>query len=44
MGTGMAFPWHVVRLADLSNGFIVEDLKLGLDLSLAGYSPQFLPL
>ena len=42
MGTGMAFPWDVIRLADLSNGFIAEDLKLGLELAHAGYSPQFL--
>ena len=43
MGTGMAFPWHVAQLADLSNGFIVEDLKFGLELASAGYPPQFLP-
>jgi cellulose synthase/poly-beta-1,6-N-acetylglucosamine synthase-like glycosyltransferase len=41
MGTGMAFPWHVVRSADLTSGSIVEDLRLGLELSLAGYSPIF---
>jgi len=43
MGTGMALPWHVAKMADLSNGFIVEDLKLGLELAVAGYSPKFLP-
>lgn len=43
MGTGMAFPWNVVRLADLASASIVEDLKLGLELSLAGYSPIFCP-
>lgn len=43
MGTGMAFPWHVIRAADLASGHLVEDLKLGLDLAEKGYAPQFCP-
>lgn len=43
MGTGMAFPWDVLRAANLASGSIVEDLKLGLDLALAGNSPMFCP-
>jgi cellulose synthase/poly-beta-1,6-N-acetylglucosamine synthase-like glycosyltransferase len=43
MGTGMAFPWDVIRSADIGNGQIVEDLKLGLDLTLAGHPPIFCP-
>jgi glycosyltransferase involved in cell wall biosynthesis len=43
VGTGMAFPWNVIRLADLANGWLVEDLKLGLDLAAAGHPPIFLP-
>jgi len=43
MGTGMAFPWEVIRSADLANGDIVEDLKLGLDLTAAGHPPLFCP-
>jgi cellulose synthase/poly-beta-1,6-N-acetylglucosamine synthase-like glycosyltransferase len=43
MGTGMAFPWDVIRAADLASGWIVEDLKLGLDLAFAGYPPLFCP-
>ena len=43
MGTGMAFPWHTIRSADLSSGFIVEDLKLGLELATAGHAPLFCP-
>jgi cellulose synthase/poly-beta-1,6-N-acetylglucosamine synthase-like glycosyltransferase len=43
MGTGMAFPWEVIRSADLANGWIVEDLKLGLDLALGGTAPVFCP-
>ena len=43
MGTGMAFPWNVVRSANLASGEIVEDLKLGLDLALAGSPARFCP-
>jgi len=43
MGTGMAFPWNVIRATELASGLIVEDLKLGLDLAAAGNAPVFLP-
>jgi cellulose synthase/poly-beta-1,6-N-acetylglucosamine synthase-like glycosyltransferase len=43
MGTGMAFPWKVIRSAELASGRIVEDLNLGLDLALAGYPAVFCP-
>jgi cellulose synthase/poly-beta-1,6-N-acetylglucosamine synthase-like glycosyltransferase len=43
MGTGMAFPWDIILSADLSSGFIVEDLKLGLELARAGHPPLFCP-
>jgi len=43
MGSGMAFPWAVIRSVELSSGFIVEDLKLGLDLAKAGHAPIFCP-
>jgi cellulose synthase/poly-beta-1,6-N-acetylglucosamine synthase-like glycosyltransferase len=43
MGTGMAFPWEVIRAADLASSQIVEDLRLGLDLALAGSPPVFCP-
>ena len=43
MGTGMAFPWHVIRATDLASAAIVEDLKLGLDLAAAGHPPLFCP-
>lgn len=42
-GTGMAFPWSVIRSAPLASGNIVEDMQLGLDLAIAGYPPQFCP-
>jgi hypothetical protein len=41
MGTGMAFPWNTISKADLANSNIVEDMKLGIDLSIAGSSPIF---
>src|SRR5713101_4057141 len=43
MGSGMAFPWTVIRSVELSSGVIVEDLKLGLDLASAGHLPLFCP-
>ena len=42
-GTGMAFPWSIICSVDLANGHIVEDMKLGLDLTIAGYAPVFCP-
>lgn len=43
VGTGMAFPFSVIRSIDLASGSIVEDLKLGLDLARAGAAPTFCP-
>ena len=43
MGTGMAFPWPTIRAARLATGHIVEDMKLGMDLALAGSAPMFCP-
>jgi glycosyltransferase involved in cell wall biosynthesis len=43
MGAGMAFPWQVIRAADLAHPWIVEDLKLGIDLAAAGHPPLFCP-
>jgi cellulose synthase/poly-beta-1,6-N-acetylglucosamine synthase-like glycosyltransferase len=43
-GTGMAFPWQIINSVDnLASGEIVEDMKLGIDLTIAGYPPQFCP-
>lgn len=41
LGTGMAFPWAAINSVNLANGNIVEDLKLGLDLAIAGYPPVY---
>ncbi len=43
MGTGMAFPWELIRTAPLASGHLVEDMQLGLDLAVAGASPLFCP-
>ena len=44
MGTGMAFPWSLIRSASLASGAIVEDIKLGLELAETGSPPLFCPL
>ncbi|HEY9764157.1 MAG TPA: glycosyltransferase [Trichocoleus sp.] len=42
-GTGMAMPWKAATAVSVASGHIVEDMKLGLDLAIAGYPPQFCP-
>ncbi|MEM7794480.1 MAG: glycosyltransferase family 2 protein [Cyanobacteria bacterium P01_C01_bin.118] len=42
-GTGMAFPWATLQDVDLASGNIVEDMKLGLDLAIAGHAPIMCP-
>lgn len=42
-GTGIALPWAAATAVTVASGHIVEDMKLGLDLALAGYPPQFCP-
>ena len=41
-GSGMAFPWEIIRAARLATGNIVEDMQLGLDLAIEGHYPRFL--
>jgi cellulose synthase/poly-beta-1,6-N-acetylglucosamine synthase-like glycosyltransferase len=43
MGTGMAFPWKIISLAELATGAAVEDLKLGLEMASVGHPPLFCP-
>ena len=43
MGTGMAFPWALLRDAPLASGHIAEDVQLGADLALLGQPPLFAP-
>lgn len=43
MGTGMALPWRLITAAQLATGHIAEDMKLGVELTRAGFPPRFLP-
>lgn len=43
MGTGMAFPWKVISILNVSSDSVVEDLELGIKLTIAGYPPLFCP-
>ena len=42
-GTGMAFPWTVIRAAPIAGDRTAEDMRLAVDLSIAGYPPSFCP-
>ena len=42
-GTGMAFPWKILKSVPLASNNLVEDMQLGLDLALPGYNPIFCP-
>jgi cellulose synthase/poly-beta-1,6-N-acetylglucosamine synthase-like glycosyltransferase len=36
-GSGMAFPWQVIRQISLANSKTVDDMQSGIDLAIAGY-------
>ena len=38
-GSGMAFPWQSLQAIDLASSHLVEDMKLGIDLAIAGHNP-----
>lgn len=38
-GTGMAFPWPILRSTPLASGNIVEDMQMGIDLAVQGHAP-----
>jgi hypothetical protein len=38
-GTGMAFPWAVIRKAPPTESYLVEDLLMGIELSILGHPP-----
>lgn len=42
-GSGMAFPWDTIEQAKLASGNIVEDMKLGVDMIVAGHGTQYCP-
>jgi cellulose synthase/poly-beta-1,6-N-acetylglucosamine synthase-like glycosyltransferase len=39
-GTGMAFPWQVIRKAPPTDDNLVEDMVMGLSLAQLGYAPM----
>jgi cellulose synthase/poly-beta-1,6-N-acetylglucosamine synthase-like glycosyltransferase len=43
MGTGFAIPWRLLAGVNLASGALAEDLKLGMDLALAGAAPRYCP-
>ncbi len=43
MGTGMAFPWHIISKVDLATDAIVEDMQLGVELATRGHETRFCP-
>jgi hypothetical protein len=42
-GSGMAFPWDVLRAAPDAGAHLVEDLVIGIELSLLGHPPLSCP-
>jgi glycosyltransferase involved in cell wall biosynthesis len=42
-GTGMALPWKLVDKVAWATGNVVEDMQLGIDFTIAGYPPRFVP-
>jgi cellulose synthase/poly-beta-1,6-N-acetylglucosamine synthase-like glycosyltransferase len=42
-GSGMAFPWQVLRSAPETGANLVEDLVMGLEMALAGHPALFCP-
>jgi cellulose synthase/poly-beta-1,6-N-acetylglucosamine synthase-like glycosyltransferase len=42
-GSGTAFPWAVARAVAFHNTEMAEDYRLGIDVALAGFAPQFCP-
>ncbi len=40
-GSGMAFPWDVIRKAPPMGAYLVEDMLMGLELARLGWPPLF---
>jgi len=43
LGSGMAFPWHILKAQSLATGHVVEDLKLTMELAEQGVHVNFFP-
>jgi hypothetical protein len=42
-GSGMAFPWDVIRKAPPGGSYLVEDMLMGIQLARLGHPPLFCP-
>ena len=42
-GTGMGFPWEVLRKAPPTDDHLVEDMVMGLELAHLGHAPRLCP-
>jgi cellulose synthase/poly-beta-1,6-N-acetylglucosamine synthase-like glycosyltransferase len=42
-GSGMAFPWEVIRKAPPGGSYLVEDMLMGIELARLGSPPLFCP-
>jgi len=42
-GTGMAFPWLIIRSVSLAISNIFEDMQMSLDWAIAGHPTVFCP-
>jgi cellulose synthase/poly-beta-1,6-N-acetylglucosamine synthase-like glycosyltransferase len=43
MGTGMAFPWNVIRDAPAAGPHLAEDIQMGIALASLGFAPMYCP-
>lgn len=41
LGSGMALPWRLINPEMFATGHLTEDLLVGLDLAMKGFSPRF---
>lgn len=42
-GTGMAFPWALIKDAPLASSHLAEDMQLGVTLAIQGATPVYCP-
>ncbi|MEG4629475.1 hypothetical protein QUB56_07595 [Microcoleus sp. AR_TQ3_B6] len=42
-GTGLAFPWLIIRSVSLASRNIFKDMQMSLDLAIAGHPTVFCP-
>jgi len=43
LGTGMALPWRLIPGISVASSALAEDLKLGVELAIAGHSAEYFP-